>query len=71
MKEVIDDRNRGVREMITDLNVEINKMKDRYREPFTERCDVCGSTDVMEVPHMGMNCNDCHPLSTILKRQPD
>jgi len=25
-------------------------------------CDVCGSTDVIEVPHMGRNCNHCHPL---------
>lgn len=25
-------------------------------------CDVCGSTDVVEAPHMGMNCNRCHPL---------
>lgn len=25
-------------------------------------CDVCGSGDVIEVPHMGKNCNRCHPL---------
>ena len=25
-------------------------------------CDVCGSTDVIEAPHMGKNCNQCHPL---------
>jgi hypothetical protein len=25
-------------------------------------CDVCGSTDVIEAPHMGRNCNRCHPL---------
>jgi biotin synthase-related radical SAM superfamily protein len=25
-------------------------------------CDVCGSTDIIEVPHMGTNCNKCHPL---------
>ncbi len=25
-------------------------------------CDVCGSTDIMEAPHMGRNCNRCHPL---------
>jgi hypothetical protein len=25
-------------------------------------CDVCGSSDVIEVPHMGRNCNRCHPL---------
>lgn len=25
-------------------------------------CDVCGSNDVIEAPHMGRNCNQCHPL---------
>lgn len=25
-------------------------------------CDVCGSDDVIEAPHMGKNCNSCHPL---------
>lgn len=25
-------------------------------------CDVCGSDDVIEAPHMGKNCNRCHPL---------
>jgi hypothetical protein len=25
-------------------------------------CDVCGSDDVIEAPHMGRNCNKCHPL---------
>lgn len=25
-------------------------------------CDVCGSDDVIEVTHMGKNCNRCHPL---------
>jgi citrate lyase beta subunit len=25
-------------------------------------CDVCGSNDVIEAPHMGRNCNRCHPL---------
>jgi hypothetical protein len=25
-------------------------------------CDVCGSNDVIEAPHMGKNCNRCHPL---------
>ena len=25
-------------------------------------CDVCGSNDVIETPHMGRNCNRCHPL---------
>jgi hypothetical protein len=25
-------------------------------------CDVCGSNDVIEAPHMGKNCNRCHPF---------
>ena len=25
-------------------------------------CDVCGSTDISENPHMGRNCNWCNPL---------
>jgi hypothetical protein len=25
-------------------------------------CDVCGSNDVIEAPHMGKNCNRCHPI---------
>jgi transcriptional regulator with XRE-family HTH domain len=28
----------------------------------TPACDVCGSRDVIEAPHMGRNCNDCNPL---------
>ena len=31
-------------------------------------CDVCGSTDVIDVPHMGKNCNTCHPLITTNER---
>lgn len=25
-------------------------------------CDVCGSDDIIEAPHMGKNCNRYHPL---------
>ena len=25
-------------------------------------CDVCGSEDITEAPHMGLNCNDCNPI---------
>ena len=33
-------------------------------EPLPELppCDVCGSTDVIEAPHMGRNCNFCNPI---------
>ena len=27
-----------------------------------EVCDVCGSDDITYAPHMGKNCNRCHPL---------
>lgn len=26
------------------------------------KCDVCGSEDIIEAPHMGRNCSDCNPL---------
>jgi hypothetical protein len=25
-------------------------------------CDVCGSDDIIEAPHMGRNCNSCNPI---------
>ena len=25
-------------------------------------CDLCGSDDVIEAPHMGRNCNRCNPI---------
>ena len=25
-------------------------------------CDVCGSDDIIEAPHMGKNCTRCHPI---------
>jgi len=25
-------------------------------------CDICGSSDITDVPHMGRNCNNCHPI---------
>jgi hypothetical protein len=30
--------------------------------PALPPCDVCGSTDVIESPHMGRNCNFCNPI---------
>ena len=32
------------------------------KQSFKLACDVCGSTDVIEAPHMGKNCNTCHPI---------
>ena len=32
------------------------------------RCDVCGSTDISENPHMGRNCNWCNPLGERSKK---
>jgi len=31
-------------------------------------CDVCGSTDISENPHMGRNCNWCNPLGERSKK---
>jgi len=33
--------------------------KKRYAK---RTCDVCGSHDLIEAPHMGINCNRCNPL---------
>jgi len=41
------------------LNVSFSKYKV-LSEKLT--CDVCGSSDIMEAPHMGKNCNNCHNL---------
>jgi hypothetical protein len=37
-------------------------MSDVVRRSEQLVCDVCGSNDVIEAPHMGKNCNRCHPL---------
>ena len=39
------------------------EIAERY---ISERCPTCGSTDLTEAPHMGTNCNRCHPLSKTL-----
>ena len=31
-------------------------------KPPKPTCDVCGSENIIEAPHMGRNCNDCHPI---------
>ena len=36
--------------------------RNRTEEIDKSVCDVCGSDDIIEVPHMGKNCNRCHPL---------
>jgi hypothetical protein len=36
------------------------KLKNKLNADMA--CDVCGSMDVVEVIHMGKNCNTCHPL---------
>jgi hypothetical protein len=40
------------------LDVVLDEVKKHVIAP----CDVCGSHDVIEAPHMGRNCNSCHPL---------
>jgi hypothetical protein len=42
----------------------VNKIdaKDFVEHIEQVKCDVCGSDDVIEAPHMGRNCNSCNPL---------
>lgn len=59
---------------ILDLLHLINEISECYEKPIlwggkkfpavhiTQLCDICGSSNIIEAPHMGMNCNDCHPL---------
>ena len=42
------------------LNSEI-EVTDKTNEQLI--CDVCGSDDIAEVPQMGTNCNQCHPIN--------
>jgi len=35
---------------------------DNYEIGKPEVCDVCGSEDIIDAPHMGRNCNWCNPL---------
>jgi hypothetical protein len=39
-------------------------LRDAVKESIktSKTCDVCGSSDIIEVPHMGRNCNCCNPL---------
>lgn len=36
-------------------------MKELAKEQLI--CDVCGSNDIKEYPHMGINCNCCNPIN--------
>lgn len=42
--------------------VKKNDIHDDLRQSEQLVCDICGSTDVIEAPHMGRNCNQCNPL---------
>ena len=44
------------------LKLEIELKNLRLGAVIKSVCDVCGSDDVIEAPHMGKNCNRCHPL---------
>jgi hypothetical protein len=53
-------------EMYYDLFLDVQKVALRQHDVVGRSeqlvCDVCGSTDVIEAPHMGRNCLLCHPL---------
>ena len=53
--EAIDPDQITIKRLDRDLNYP--KLKKKLR------CDVCGSTDISENPHMGRNCNWCNPLT--------
>lgn len=44
---------------VDELEIVVNDVVGRSEQLV---CEVCGSTDVIEAPHMGRNCNRCHPL---------
>jgi len=42
---------------------ELSELFDKFMaERFKPTCDVCGSSNITDAPHMGRNCNDCHPV---------
>lgn len=45
---------------IKTVNINIKNEVKKY--DVCRVCDVCGSSDVIEAPHMGLNCNTCNPL---------
>ena len=51
-------------ENVTMFYPAILEAMEAYKNQFLlpDTCPVCGSTDLIEAPHMGSNCNNCHPL---------
>jgi len=51
-----------------DVNLSANvlgkgkKINVRWEVSVTDSCDICGSDDIIDAPHMGRNCNTCHPI---------
>lgn len=45
---------------------EFNRIKELSKKQLQgenkAQCEVCGSSDVIEGPHMGKNCNNCNPI---------
>lgn len=39
-----------------------NKQALSQHDVIKAVCDVCGSDDITEAPHMGRNCNSCNPI---------
>jgi len=52
---------KGAKYVVTMADIERGAVIGEYwmEQPT---CDVCGSTDISENPHMGRNCNWCNPL---------
>jgi len=54
------------RKLIKKLQLEIKALKQGQLLPIDSvskpLCDVCGSDDIVEYPHVGFNCYTCNPM---------
>jgi len=63
----VENAIKPLQRQITKMNAEIKALREANKnfvqpDVIKSVCDVCGSDDVIEAPHMGRNCNRCNPL---------
>ena len=51
-----------VRERIKALQAAVKVLENKLKTKDIS-CDVCGSSDIIDAPPMGRNCNRCNPLN--------
>jgi hypothetical protein len=51
-----------IMQKVYEAGVKEGMKQDSEQTATLPPCDVCGSTDVIEAPHMGRNCNFCNPI---------